>query len=225
LSTPHKEEETVNASAATGNRRKTRVKTIGFGRRLVATLWDGLLIFFLSFMLIIAIAFIEIFAASFMRDRELPITQLTFWTGIFLSLLYYVGMWTSSGQTVGKSTLGIKIVGKNGKPLPVGRAFLRWIGFIISGAVFSLGFLWIEFSKQRRGWHDILAGSYVVDADAEFSDISEVEIVPSDPGRGWVWILIWVLLAISPIGLGALSLFVLSPYVNKFLSNLLNLAV
>ena len=212
----------MNADAATESTRKVQVRTIGFGRRLVATLWDGLLIFFLSFILIIVIAFVEIFAASFMRDTELPITQMTFWTGIFLSLIYYVGMWTSSGQTVGKSTLGIKVVGKNGKPLPVGRAFLRWIGFIISGLVFSLGFLWIEFNKQRRGWHDIIAGSYVVDADADFTDISEVEIVPSDPGKGWVWILIWVLVAISPIGLGAISLFLLSPYVNRLITSILD---
>jgi uncharacterized RDD family membrane protein YckC len=219
---PHKEEGTVNASAATGSKRKTRVKTIGFGRRLVSTLWDGLLIFFMSFILIIVIAFVEIFAASFMRDSELPITQMTFWTGIFLSLLYYVGMWTTSGQTIGKATLGIKVVGKNGKPLPVGRALLRWIGFIISGVVFSLGFLWININKQRRGWHDIIAGSYVVEADADFTDISQVEIVPSDTGKGWVWILIWVLVAISPIGLGAVSLFLLSPYVNTFITNILD---
>ena len=212
----------MNAKVATGSRRKTRVKTIGFGRRLLSTLWDGLFVFFASFILIIAIAFVEIFAASFARDRELPITQMVFWTGLILSLFYYVGMWASSGQTIGKSTLGIKVVGKNGKPLPVGRALLRWIGFIISGVVFSLGFLWIEFSKQRRGWHDIIAGSYVVEADAEFSDIRQVEIVPSDPGKGWVWILVWVLVAISPIGLGTLSLFLLSPYINRFVTNILN---
>ena len=212
----------MNASAASESTRKVRVKTIGFGRRLVSTLWDGLFVFFASFILVIVIAIVEIFAASFARDKELPITQMVFWSGLLLSLFYYVGMWSSSGQTIGKATLGIKVVGKNGKPLSVFRALLRWIGFIISGLVFSLGFLWIEFGAKRRGWHDLLSGSYVVEDDADFSDISEVEIVPSDPARGGVWIVVWAVVAISPIGLSTLSLFVLSPYVNRFITGLLD---
>jgi uncharacterized RDD family membrane protein YckC len=200
---------------------KKQVRTIGFGRRLVATLYDGLLVFFMSFILIVIISFILLFYASFNPNEEVPVVRMTFFTGILLSLFYYVGFWSTSGQTIGKATMGIKVVGPNGKPLSFWRALLRWIGFIVSAVVFSIGFIWIEFNEQRRGWHDILSGSRVIWVEDSFDDLSDVEFVPGNQGKGWVWILIWVLVAISPVGLTALSLFVLSPYINDVVMNIL----
>jgi len=40
----------------------------------------------------------------------------------------------------------------------------EWIGkAIISGMIFSLGFLWILFDRDNQGWHDKLVSTYVVD--------------------------------------------------------------
>jgi uncharacterized RDD family membrane protein YckC len=36
------------------------------------------------------------------------------------------------------------------------------VGKTISGAVFLLGYLWILFDRERQGWHDKLANTYVV---------------------------------------------------------------
>lgn len=200
---------------------KKQVRVAGFGKRLLSTVWDGILVFFMSFVLVTVFGIIAILYESFNQNSELPYVELIFWTGLLLSIFYYAGMWSSSGQTIGKSMLGIRVVGRDGEPLSLGRALLRWVGYVVSGLVFSIGFLWINFSKQRRGWHDLIAGSYVIDIDSEFSDINAVEFVPADQKRGWVWIVLWVLIAISPIGLTTLSLFFLSPYVNDFVTNIL----
>ncbi|MBI5649101.1 MAG: RDD family protein [Chloroflexi bacterium] len=33
-----------------------------------------------------------------------------------------------------------------------------------SGFVFALGFIWILFDTDKQGWHDKIAGTYVVKA-------------------------------------------------------------
>ena len=70
---------------------------------------------------------------------------------------------------------------------------------------------------------EIHYGERVISVDDWFDDAREVEWVPGDQGRGWVWIVVWILLALSPVGLSALSLFVLSPYINRFVSGLLGI--
>ncbi len=58
--------------------------------------------------------------------------------------------------------MGIKVVSVDGGPVSVGKAFVRWIGYFVSAIVFCLGFLWIIWDKEKQGWHDKIAGTYVV---------------------------------------------------------------
>jgi len=44
------------------------------------------------------------------------------------------------------------------------RGLLRWAGMEISGVVLFLGYLWILIDKKKQGWHDKIAGTYVVKA-------------------------------------------------------------
>ncbi len=66
------------------------------------------------------------------------------------------------GQTPGKMIFGLKIVQVNGQEMTYGRACLRSICWGLSLLLFSLGFLMIAFNRQKRGLHDILAGTYVI---------------------------------------------------------------
>ena len=43
-----------------------------------------------------------------------------------------------------------------------GLAFLRWVGYILSGIFLYLGFLWIAWDGRKQGWHDKIAGTVVV---------------------------------------------------------------
>jgi uncharacterized RDD family membrane protein YckC len=67
------------------------------------------------------------------------------------------------GGTLGKICSGIEIVDKKGNRVTLFTAFLRnYIGYIASGSFFNLGFIWVAIDKQRRGWHDMIADTYVV---------------------------------------------------------------
>jgi len=57
----------------------------------------------------------------------------------------------------------IKLIGTDGTyPIGYGKGFLRWIGMIISAMVILLGYVWILIDKKNQGWHDKIAGTYVV---------------------------------------------------------------
>jgi uncharacterized RDD family membrane protein YckC len=195
---------------------------IGFGRRLFATLYDGFLLAFCSFSLAFALGFVGLFFDMFTPDEAFPLERLIVLSSIVLSLLYYTGMWTSSGQTIGKLMVGIKVVGKDGARLSWGRALMRYVGYLISGLLLSLGFLWIVFDPRRQGLHDKLAGSYVVDVDDDFSELGAVQFVPTDPPkRKWVWAALWLVFALlAPTALLG-SLWVLGPVLSRMVINLL----
>ncbi|PYJ14581.1 MAG: RDD family protein, partial [Verrucomicrobia bacterium] len=42
------------------------------------------------------------------------------------------------------------------------QAFLRSLGTVVSVAPLGLGFLWIIWSREKRGWHDFLARTWVI---------------------------------------------------------------
>ena len=83
--------------------------------------------------------------------------------GPICDVLYTVGFWAKKSRTPGKMALGVTIVTENGEPISTGRAFVRYFGYIVS--VFSpllIGFWWIAVDKNKQGWHDKLANTYVI---------------------------------------------------------------
>ena len=213
----------VNTDVRTGQ----MIEVIGFGRRLAASLIDMLVVGFLTFIMVVGLSFlillVDIFTAYRYPDREFPVDTMMLWLGLIVSVLYFVGYWAKSGQTIGKSMLGIKIVGMDGSTLSWGKALLRYIGYLVSGLVLSLGFLWLAFDRKRQGWHDKIAGTIVVQADEDrFLGTGEVELVPTDQGKGWIWLVLWFVVAlVMPAGLFG-SLLILGPAVRRVVSNILN---
>jgi len=79
-----------------------------------------------------------------------------------LTVLYYT-ITTARGATVGKKVFGMRVVTADGQNIGFGRSLLRHtVGYFVSGLVFGLGFLWIGFDPHKQGWHDKIAGTYVV---------------------------------------------------------------
>ncbi|MCW1296312.1 MAG: RDD family protein [Candidatus Parvarchaeota archaeon] len=77
-----------------------------------------------------------------------------FYETIFIGLL---------GTTPGKMAFGLVVVDENGRyPIGLLRAFLRFIGKIISGIILCIGFLLIIVDDKKRGLHDKVANTYVV---------------------------------------------------------------
>ncbi len=76
---------------------------------------------------------------------------------------YYIVMTAWRGQTVGKMVVGIQVVDSQGNIPGIGSVLLREIvGKFLSGIAIGLGYLWVAWDKEKRGWHDHIAGTYVV---------------------------------------------------------------
>ena len=209
----------MSVSTSTGEAAE-KVRVIGFGRRLGAMAIDSIIIAFVTFIIAFAIGFVFVFFEMFTQNPDAMVAPLIVITGIAFSLFYWIGGWSSNGQSIGQSTVGITVIDGNGARLTRGKAFVRYLGFLVSGLVFGLGFLWIALDKKRQGWHDKMAGSYVVSMDDDFPQGTNVEFVASDADKGWVWVLLWAIIAIfTPIG--AISVFfTLGPSVGRFIINL-----
>jgi len=87
---------------------------------------------------------------------------LYLFAGLILSLVYFTYFHSATGQSIGKGLLKIKAIQTSGEPLNFKIAFIRWGGYFISGLAMYLGFLWVLFDKNKQGWHDKIAGTYVV---------------------------------------------------------------
>jgi uncharacterized RDD family membrane protein YckC len=95
---------------------------------------------------------------AFLSQRN-QIRDLTF----LIWLVYSAIAEASSMQgTFGKRLMGIKVVDREGHRLGFGRAIVRSISKILSLIPFGLGFLWVAFSKEKKGWHDMIAKTYVI---------------------------------------------------------------
>ncbi|WP_297443658.1 RDD family protein [Sulfurimonas sp.] len=72
------------------------------------------------------------------------------------------------GATPGKKFVHIKIVdAKTLQDLDNTQAITRSLGYIVSMALFFIGFLMVALRKDKRGLHDLLAGTLVIyDKDA-----------------------------------------------------------
>lgn len=76
--------------------------------------------------------------------------------------LYFVICHTY-GQTLGKKMAGIKVIRNGGERPGFGRALLReTIGRFCAAVVFCLGYLWVAWDKNKQGWQDKIAGTFVV---------------------------------------------------------------
>jgi uncharacterized RDD family membrane protein YckC len=76
--------------------------------------------------------------------------------------LYFVFFFSTTGQTVGKAIMGLRVVTTDGKRMGVRRSFLRTLCYTLSLAPLGLGFLWVLGEDRRRAWHDKIAHTYVL---------------------------------------------------------------
>ncbi len=81
---------------------------------------------------------------------------------VLAAIIYFVGMWTWRGTTIGSIVMGLKIVRTNGTPINFGVALVRSLSSLFSAVVLFLGFLWVGWDREKQGWHDKIAGTTVV---------------------------------------------------------------
>jgi uncharacterized RDD family membrane protein YckC len=189
------------------------ITVIGFGRRLAATALDAVVVFVFSMLGATAAGVIGLVLGMYSPEAEEIANRFVIAAGLIISVGYYIACWANGGQTLGDFSTMIRVVRTDGSPVTLGRSIARFIGYIVSAIPLSIGFLWIAFDRRRQGWHDKIAGTYVIPSDQSFTAQDSVTFVPSDPGKSWTWAAVWAVFAIfSPaVLLGAL--WTLGPFV------------
>jgi uncharacterized RDD family membrane protein YckC len=126
----------------------------GFWQRFAALLIDSIIVG------IVGVIVVVIGVASD-SDALIAIGYLLWFVGFAAYEIYFHG--GSSGQTVGKRALGIRVVDfATGGPIGYGRSTIRWVGRIISAFFCYLGFLWMLWDGEKQTWHDKMANDVVV---------------------------------------------------------------
>ena len=141
------------------------------GDRFLARLIDGL-VFFLPTSILLFVVFHGRNATLVRLALELP-----------LGALYMVAPVALFGQTPGKAVRRIRIVGPDGRPLGWARAAKRYLVEALPLLVpLRMLAVWIDvpiylrlaIAPDRRGFHDLFAGTRVVSNAAPSPTISEL---------------------------------------------------
>jgi uncharacterized RDD family membrane protein YckC len=81
---------------------------------------------------------------------------------LLLWVVYYIGMWTWKGTTLGGVICGLRVVRRDGRPVDFAVALIRCLGCFLSAVALFMGFFWAGWTRERLAWHDIIAGTIVV---------------------------------------------------------------
>ncbi|MDO8468504.1 MAG: RDD family protein [Candidatus Peribacter sp.] len=82
-----------------------------------------------------------------------------FWP-IFIA--YHTYFVYRKSATPGKILFGLKVVNSEGTETSFNQALGRAFAYLVSGAIFCIGFFNIAFDSKHRGWHDVIAHTYVL---------------------------------------------------------------
>lgn len=140
----------------------------GFWIRLIADLIDSTLLtvasWFLELMILGAVYWLGNFTKSF-TDAFNPL-----WLQIFNGVLYLVIAFPyytwghyRYGTTLGKKPFRIYVVSEaNRLPISMRQSILRSFGYVLSYAPLCAGFLMAAIHPEKRGLHDLVAGTVSV---------------------------------------------------------------
>jgi uncharacterized RDD family membrane protein YckC len=73
-----------------------------------------------------------------------------------------IAMKKLGGSTPGKRLMKLRVVSLDGSEPDKRQRWLRAAFSLVSGYAVGLGYLWALFEPQKRGWHDLIAGTRVV---------------------------------------------------------------
>src|SRR5215210_7623390 len=81
-----------------------------------------------------------------------------------IGLAYFCYFWSAQGgsQTLGMRVLNLKVVRTDGSALTITQALIRYLGLFVSFICLAIGVIWVAFDADKQGWHDKIAGTYVV---------------------------------------------------------------
>ena len=86
------------------------------------------------------------------------------WVGVALlaSPIYFITLFATIGQTIGKAVMGVRVVRLDGRAMTFKTGTVRWLGYFVSVITLGLGFFWVIVDSRRQGFHDRMANTSVI---------------------------------------------------------------
>jgi uncharacterized RDD family membrane protein YckC len=134
----------------------------GFLRRMIAAVYDWLLV--IALMMIVSTPVIAI-----LGDAISPANLVYQAAMLLVAVAFFAGFWSHGGQTLGMKAWRLRLRRRDGSPVSLGHAGLRFVFATIALAAGGLGFVWMLWDKDGLTWHD------------RWSDTT-IELLPKKPG-------------------------------------------
>ena len=142
--------------------REMDVEYAGFWARVLASIIDSICAMMIIVPVILAVYGTEYL--SLVQDKFVagPVDMLVKYLFPAVATIIF---WLARQATPGKMVIGVRVVDAEtlGK-LSVGQAILRYLGYYVSMIPLMLGLIWVGIDARKQGWHDKIAGTYVVKA-------------------------------------------------------------
>ena len=139
--------------------------TAGLIRRLMAMVYDGLLLLGVAFAygVVVTIVRVSILGADELEYVNIPfVFHLLSWGTLWAILAgYYVLCWTKRGQTLGMKSWRLCLQTPEGYCVEARTAWLRCLLAQVSLLAAGLGYVWVLFDN-RGCWHDRWSRTRVV---------------------------------------------------------------
>jgi len=131
-------------------REKGPINYKGVGRRAVATIIDGILLFVVHFALGVVISLL----AGRTKGAGLGLTYALYCLTSLLGFGYFIVLEATTGATLGKMALGMRVVKEDGSPCDWKASLIRNVLRVIDALFFYLLgaiLIWTSDKKQRLG--------------------------------------------------------------------------
>jgi len=141
----------------------TALPTAGLIRRLMAMVYDSLLLLGVTFAYGVVIWTLRLIGGVDLTAPPGAVAQVVTLLGLWLILAsYFVFCWMKRGQTLGMKTWRLKLETLSGQNPTSAQCWLRCLLAPVSAAPLGLGYIWCQFDRRRGCWHDHWSDTRVV---------------------------------------------------------------
>ena len=131
----------------------------GFLKRVLALVYDSLLIG----AIVLVLSLLLVFVNGGYPESGSFVSFIQFFILVFAGPIFYSYFWLANkGQTTGMQAWKIKLVSIDETELNIKKTMLRCLISTISFVCFGLGYFWILYDKNNLSWSDILTKTKVI---------------------------------------------------------------
>ena len=131
----------------------------GFLKRVLALVYDSLLIG----AIVLVLSLLLVFVNGGYPESGSFVSFIQFFILVFAGPIFYSYFWLANkGQTTGMQAWKIQLVTIDETELNIKKTLLRCLISTISFVCFGLGYFWILYDKNNLSWSDLLTKTKVI---------------------------------------------------------------